>query len=91
MQLYLDTLFHASFVLLMRCAFYRSPLANTIHPTDVNDLANHLVIVCRRATETFLTIAGTIFFIHFIFIIFINKHGNHVNYSIIHVEKMELP
>ncbi|XP_020150693.1 protein tesmin/TSO1-like CXC 5 [Aegilops tauschii subsp. strangulata] len=36
---------------------YRSPLANTIHPTDVNDLANHLVIVCRKATETFLTIA----------------------------------
>ncbi|KQK18272.1 protein tesmin/TSO1-like CXC 5 isoform X1 [Brachypodium distachyon] len=37
--------------------FCRSPLAHTIHPTDVNDLANHLVIVCRKATEAFLTIA----------------------------------
>ncbi|CAM0910486.1 unnamed protein product [Alopecurus aequalis] len=36
---------------------YRSPLANTIHPTDVNDLANHLVIVCRKAMDEFLTIA----------------------------------
>jgi hypothetical protein len=25
----------------------------------VNDLANRLVIVCRKATEAFLTIAGT--------------------------------
>lgn len=36
---------------------YKSPLANTVHPTDVNDLANRLVIVCRKATEAFLTIA----------------------------------
>uniref|UniRef100_A0ACD5WUE0 Uncharacterized protein n=1 Tax=Avena sativa TaxID=4498 RepID=A0ACD5WUE0_AVESA len=36
---------------------YKSPLANTIHPTDVNDLANHLVIVCKKASEAFLTIA----------------------------------
>ncbi|WVZ80617.1 hypothetical protein U9M48_028076 [Paspalum notatum var. saurae] len=36
---------------------YRSPLANTIHPTDVNDLANHLVIVCRKAAEGFMTAA----------------------------------
>ncbi|XP_066370068.1 protein tesmin/TSO1-like CXC 5 isoform X1 [Miscanthus floridulus] len=35
---------------------YRSPLANTIHVTDVNDLANHLVIVCRKAAERFMTI-----------------------------------
>ncbi|KAJ1259264.1 hypothetical protein BS78_10G141000 [Paspalum vaginatum] len=36
---------------------YRSPLANTIRPTDVNDLANHLVIVCRKAAEGFMTVA----------------------------------
>uniref|UniRef100_A0A0A9D9J6 CRC domain-containing protein n=1 Tax=Arundo donax TaxID=35708 RepID=A0A0A9D9J6_ARUDO len=36
---------------------YRSPLANTIHLTDVNDLANHLVIVCRKAAEGFTIIA----------------------------------
>uniref|UniRef100_A0ACD6A0N7 Uncharacterized protein n=1 Tax=Avena sativa TaxID=4498 RepID=A0ACD6A0N7_AVESA len=36
---------------------YKSPLANTIHPTDLNDLANHLVIVCKKASEAFLTIA----------------------------------
>nr|TKW21586.1 hypothetical protein SEVIR_4G129000v2 [Setaria viridis] len=36
---------------------YRSPLANTIHPSDVNDLANRLVIVCRKAAEGFTTIA----------------------------------
>ncbi|CAL5038707.1 unnamed protein product [Urochloa decumbens] len=36
---------------------YRSPLANTIHLTDVNDLANRLVIVCRKASEGFTTIA----------------------------------
>lgn len=35
---------------------YRSPLANTIHITDVNDLANHLVIACRKAAERFTTI-----------------------------------
>ncbi|XP_062228892.1 protein tesmin/TSO1-like CXC 5 isoform X2 [Phragmites australis] len=36
---------------------YRSPLANTIHLTDVNDLVSHLVIVCRKAAEEFKTIA----------------------------------
>ncbi|XP_062179100.1 protein tesmin/TSO1-like CXC 7 isoform X2 [Phragmites australis] len=36
---------------------YRSPLANTIHLSDVNDLANHLVILCRKAAEGFTTIA----------------------------------
>ncbi|TVT99557.1 hypothetical protein EJB05_42432 [Eragrostis curvula] len=36
---------------------YRSPLANTIHLSDVNDLANHLVIVWRKAAEGFTTIA----------------------------------
>ncbi|CAN6169903.1 unnamed protein product, partial [Urochloa humidicola] len=35
---------------------YRSPLANTIHLADVNDLANRLVIVCRKASEGFTTI-----------------------------------
>ncbi|XP_006656939.2 protein tesmin/TSO1-like CXC 7 isoform X2 [Oryza brachyantha] len=34
---------------------YRSPLANTISPTDATGLAKHLVIVCRKATEAFLT------------------------------------
>lgn len=42
--------------------FFRSPLANTIHLTDVNDLTKHLVIVCRKAAEAFLTIAGTLFY-----------------------------
>lgn len=36
---------------------YRSPLANTIQLTDVNDLANHLVIVCRKAAERFMAVA----------------------------------
>ncbi|KAF8667932.1 hypothetical protein HU200_052560 [Digitaria exilis] len=36
---------------------YRSPLANTIHLTDVNDLASRLVIVCRKAAEGFTTTA----------------------------------
>ncbi|KAL6602733.1 hypothetical protein ACP70R_043094 [Stipagrostis hirtigluma subsp. patula] len=36
---------------------YRSPLANTIDLTDVNNLANHLVTVCRKAAEGFTTAA----------------------------------
>jgi len=36
---------------------YRSPLANTIHLTDVNALANRLVIVCKKAAEGFTAIA----------------------------------
>ncbi|KAF0904345.1 hypothetical protein E2562_033418 [Oryza meyeriana var. granulata] len=36
---------------------YRSPLVNTVGPTDATGLAKHLVIVCRKATEAFLTTA----------------------------------
>lgn len=36
---------------------YRSPLANTIHLSDVNDLVKHVVIACRKAAEAFPTIA----------------------------------
>lgn len=43
----------------MKCYLVRSPLANTVHLTDVNDLASRLVIVCRKAAEGFTTIAGT--------------------------------
>ncbi|KAL6876315.1 hypothetical protein ACP4OV_012887 [Aristida adscensionis] len=35
---------------------YRSPLANTIDITDVSNLANHLVTVCRKAAEGFAAI-----------------------------------
>ena len=43
----------------MKCHLVRSPLANTIHLTDVNALANRLVIVCKKAAEGFTAIAGT--------------------------------
>jgi hypothetical protein len=43
----------------MKFYLVRSPLANTIHLTDVNDLANRLVIVCRKAAEGVTAIAGT--------------------------------
>ncbi|EEE65637.1 hypothetical protein OsJ_21206 [Oryza sativa Japonica Group] len=36
---------------------YRSALANTISPTDATGLAKHLVIVCRKAADAFLTTA----------------------------------
>ncbi|KAL5224847.1 hypothetical protein ABZP36_011486 [Zizania latifolia] len=36
---------------------FRSPLANTISPTDATGLAKHLVIACRKAAEAFLTTA----------------------------------
>jgi hypothetical protein len=39
----------------MQC-FLRSPLANTIHLSEVNDLVKQLVMVCRMAAAT---IAGT--------------------------------
>ena len=74
--------------------FRRSPLANTIHPTDVNDLANHLVIVCRKATDEFVTITGTeslsFSFDWTTVMIRINEQGNQENYSIIHAEMMGL-
>ncbi|GJM99172.1 hypothetical protein PR202_ga16252 [Eleusine coracana subsp. coracana] len=38
---------------------YRSPLANTIQFSDTNDLATHLVIVCTKASEGFMTIADS--------------------------------
>jgi hypothetical protein len=37
--------------------FFRSALANTISPTDATGLAKHLVIVCRKAADAFLTTA----------------------------------
>lgn len=36
---------------------YRSPLANTIHLSDVNDLVKHVVTACTNAAEVFPTIA----------------------------------
>ncbi|KAG8094453.1 hypothetical protein GUJ93_ZPchr0012g21080, partial [Zizania palustris] len=36
---------------------FRSPLANTISPTDATSLAKHLVIACRKAAEAFLMTA----------------------------------
>ncbi|CAM0945877.1 unnamed protein product [Alopecurus aequalis] len=36
---------------------YRSPLANAIHLSDVNDLVKHVVTACTNAAEVFPTIA----------------------------------
>uniref|UniRef100_A0ACD5ZNP2 Uncharacterized protein n=1 Tax=Avena sativa TaxID=4498 RepID=A0ACD5ZNP2_AVESA len=36
---------------------YRSPLANTIHLSDVNDLVKHVVTACTNAAKVFPTIA----------------------------------
>ena len=78
MQLYIDASFHALFFLN---TLHRSLLANTIQPTDVHDLGKHLVIVCKKVTEEFLTIAGVFCFLEFSFdlVIFVHYISNRSN------------
>ena len=46
----------------------RSPLANAIHLSDVNDLVKHVVTACTNAAELFPTIPGK----GFIFLLWLN-------------------
>jgi hypothetical protein len=39
--------------------FLRSPLSNTIHFSEVQDVVKQLVTACRMKSEAYTTIAGT--------------------------------
>jgi hypothetical protein len=39
--------------------FLRSPLVNTIHFSEVQDVVKQLVTACRMKAEAYTTIAGT--------------------------------